>query len=192
MWKLLLLALPLVAAEWQVVEGLAPAKFERRGEVKIEGRRIELAPGAPMSGVTASAFAPRINYEVRFEATRVKGNDFFASLTFPYQGSHATWVNGGWGGDIVGISSVDNWDASENETRTYFNFENGRKYKFRIEVREGRIRTFIDEQMVVDLAVNGRAISLRRGMDVTVPFTLFTYNTAAVIENVEYRVLASR
>lgn len=192
MWKLLLLALPLVGADWQAVEGWKPAKFPRQSEIKIEGRRIELPPGAPMTGVTASEFAPRINYEVRFEATRVKGNDFFCSLTFPYQGTHATWVNGGWGGDIVGISSVDNWDASENETRTYFNFENGRKYKFRIEVREGRIRTFIDEQMVVDLAVNGRAIGLRRGMDVTVPFTLFTYNTAAVIENVEYRVLASR
>src|ERR1039458_6583443 len=30
------------------------------------------------------------------------------------QGSFLTWINGGWGGSIVGLSSLDGNDASEN------------------------------------------------------------------------------
>ena len=84
-----------------------------------------------MTGITWTGEFPRSNYEVRFEAARLQGNDFFASLTFPVEDSFVTWVTGGWGGDIVGISSIDGWDASDNETRTYFNFENGRWYAMR-------------------------------------------------------------
>ena len=47
----------------------------------------------------------------------MKGGDFFATLTFPVDDSFCTFVTGGWGGDIVGLSSIDGWDASDNETR---------------------------------------------------------------------------
>jgi len=145
-----------------------------------------------MTGVTASDFKPRLNYEIRFEASRLKGNDFFASLTFPFNDSHATWVNGGWGGDIIGISSIDNWDASENETRAYFNFDNDRFYRFRIEVKATSIRAWIDDKLVVNLNINNRTISLRRGMDITTPLSFFSYNTASSIRKIEYRLLPTR
>jgi hypothetical protein len=145
-----------------------------------------------MTGVTNRNFKPTNNYEIRFEASRLKGNDFFASLTFPFNDSHATWVNGGWGGDIIGISSIDNWDASENETRAYFNFENDRFYRFRIEVKPATIRAWIDDKLVVDLKINNRTISLRRGMDITTPLSLFSYNTASSIRKIEYRLLPTR
>ncbi|MCX6613554.1 MAG: DUF1080 domain-containing protein, partial [Acidobacteria bacterium] len=109
-----------------------------------------------------------------------------------FNDSHATWVNGGWGGDIVGISSIDNWDASENETRAYFNFENERFYRFRIEVKAATIRAWIDDKLVVDLKINNRTISLRRGMDVTTPLSLFSYNSASSIRKIEYRLLPTR
>ncbi|MBM3762375.1 MAG: DUF1080 domain-containing protein [Acidobacteria bacterium] len=178
--------------DWQPLEAWKPTPFPKLTEPRIEGRRIELPPGAPMTGVTAKQFDLKSNYEIRFEAARVRGNDFFCSLTFPYGDSHATWVNGGWGGDIVGVSSIDNWDASENETRTYFTFEEGRFYRFRIQVTNGHIKTWIDDKLIVDLAVNGRTIGLRRGMGLTRPLSLFSYNTAATIRNVEYRSLPSR
>ena len=82
---------------------------------------------------TRAGVFPKTNYEIRFEATRIKGGDFFASLTFPVGESHCTWVTGGWGGDIVGLSSLDGWDASDNETRTYYTFETSRWYAFRLQ-----------------------------------------------------------
>ena len=94
---------------------------------------------------------------------RVQGNDFFASLTFPVGDSFCTWVTGGWGGDIVGLSSIDGWDASDNETRSYFNFENGRWYALRLQVTDDRIMAWIDEQPIVDVDITGRAIGLRHG-----------------------------
>jgi hypothetical protein len=192
MMILLPLALLASASDWQSLSSWTPTPFDRGGIVQFEKDGILLAPGAPMTGITVKEFSPKINYEVRFEASRQRGNDFFASLTFPYLDSYATLVLGGWGGDIIGISSIDNWDASENETRAYFNFENERFYRIRIEVKEGRIRAWIDEKNVVDLAVNGRLISLRRGMAVTTPLSLFSYNTASRIRKIEFRTLANR
>ena len=87
---------------------------------------------------------------------RMQGNDFFASLTFPVGDSFATWVTGGWGGDIVGISSIDGWDASDNETRSYFNFENGRWYALRLQVTDDTIKAWIDDQPIVNVDIAGR------------------------------------
>lgn len=191
MFLFFLLAASLAAQTWQPIDSWTETAFPRHGKVTIEGGAIALDPGGPMTGVTHAEFKPRVDYEIRFEASRLKGNDFFASLTFPYEDSFATWVNGGWGGDIVGISSIDNWDASENETRAYFNFENDKVYRFRLQVTKTHIKAWIDDKPIVDLAIGGRAIGLRRGMDVTKPLTLFSYNTAARIRKVEYRLLAS-
>jgi hypothetical protein len=190
MWLALLLLL--AAEDWKPLDGWKAVDFPRAGAVRVENGELRLEPGAPMTGITWAGFGAKASYEVRFEAARQKGNDFFASLTFPYEESHATWVNGGWGGDIVGVSSIDGWDASENETRTYFTFEPGRYYKFRLEVDAGRIRCHIDDKLVVDLKVNGRTIGLRRGMDVTRPLSLFSYNTGASVRKLEWRAKESR
>lgn len=189
---LLLFSLAALAQDWLPIRDWKATAFPNAGAVRWDKSSVILNPGSPMTGITAPDFKPKLNYEIRFSARRTAGNDFFCSLTFPYGESFATWVNGGWGGDIVGISSIDNWDASENETRTYFRFENGRDYRFRIEVREGSIRTFIDDRIVVDLAINGRTIGLRRGMGPTTPLSIFSYNSGAEIRDVTYRLLSSR
>ena len=92
------------------------------------------------------------------------GNDFFASLTFPVGDSFCTWVTGGWGGDIVGLSSLDGWDASDNETRTYFDFEKGRWYAFRLQVTPARITGWIDDKQIfnVEIAAARLACDLAR------------------------------
>src|SRR6185503_6509189 len=113
---------------------------------------------------------------------------FFASLTFPVGNSFATWVTGGWGGDIVGISSIDGWDASDNETRTYFNFENCRWYTFRLNVTEHRIQAWIDDQPVVNVEIRGRTISLRPGdIKLSAPFGFASYNSTGALRKIEYR-----
>ena len=133
---------------------------------------------------------PRSNYEVRFEATRAAGNDFFASLTFPVGDSFCTLVTGGWGGDIVGLSSIDGWDASDNETRTYYTFEVGQWYAFRVQVTDERIKVWIGDQLMVNAEIAGRSIGLRRGdIKLSAPFGFASYNTTGAIRKIEYRVL---
>lgn len=167
--------------------------FTGKGKVEVAAGSIHLLPGAPMTGVTWSAEFPKTNYEIRWEARRVQGNDFFSSLTFPVGGAFATWVTGGWGGDIVGMSSIDGWDASENETRSYFTFENGRWYSFRLEVRPDRVRAWIDSSQVFSVAVEGREISLRRGeINLSAPLGFAAYATRGEIRKIEYRTLTAR
>ncbi len=167
--------------------------FNASPEIRIENGAIILPHGNPLTGVTWSGAFPKVGYELRFEAVRRQGVDFFASLTFPAGGDFATWVLGGWGGDIVGISSIDGWDAADNETRSYFNFETDRWYAFRLQVTGDRIMAWIDGQRVVNVEILGRAISLRRGdIKLSAPLGFASYNTTGGIRKIEYRPLATK
>ncbi len=179
------------AGEWQALWGeWKETAFPRKGAVKVEGGEIVMSAGAPLTGVTWGGAFPKMNYEIRFEGMRRAGGDFFASLTFPVGESFATLVTGGWGGDIVGVSSIDGWDASDNETRNYFTFETGKWYSMRVEVTPGRIRAWIGEERVVDLAIQGREIGLRRGdIGLSSPLGFASYNTTGAVRGVAYRVL---
>ncbi len=188
---LLLLTATLTAQDWRPVTGWQETNFTGHGPARFEKDVIYLDLGAPMTGVTRAADFPKTNYEIRYEAARLHGGDFFASLTFPVGDSHCTWVTGGWGGDIVGLSNIDGWDASDNETRSYFTFETGRWYAFRIQVTPATIRVWIDEQSVVNVPIAGRKIDLRRGeMNLSTPLGFASYNTAGGIRKVEYRPMA--
>jgi hypothetical protein len=188
---LLLLTATLTAQDWRPVTGWQETKFTGHGVARVEKDAIFLDPGAPMTGVTRAAAFPKTDYEIRYEAARLKGGDFFASLTFPVGDSHCTWVTGGWGGDIVGLSNIDGWDASDNETRSYFTFETGRWYAFRIQVTGASIRVWIDEQSVVNVPIAGRKVDLRRGeMNLSTPLGFASYNTAGGIRKIEYRPLS--
>ncbi len=187
----LVIAVATAAQDWQPLTGWQETKFTGHGKSRVENGVITLDPGAPMTGVTRPGTFPKTNYEIRFEATRIKGGDFFASLTFPVGDSHCTWVTGGWGGDITGLSSIDGWDASDNETRTYFTFETARWYAFRLQVTNTHIKAWIDEKQIINAPIAGREISLRRGeMNLSAPLGFASYNTAGSIRKVEYRPLA--
>lgn len=183
-------------AAWQpmfdgkTLEGWTSAGFTNPGELKVEDGAMVLKFGHPLTGANYTRPTPKTDYEVRFEARRINGNDFFASLTFPVGESHATWVLGGWGGDIVGISSIDNWDASENETRSYYNFENGRWYRFRLHVTTERLQAWIDDERVVDVNIAGREVGLRPGpIKFSLPFGFAAYNATGALRKIEYRRL---
>jgi tripeptide aminopeptidase len=172
------------------LQGWKRTPFSGGGEVRTEDGTIILQAGAPMTGVTWTESFPKSNYEVRYEGTRLKGGDFFASLTFPAGDSFGTLVLGGWGGDIVGFSSIDGWDASDNETRSYFTFETGRWYTIRLEVTDERIKAWIDQQPAVDINITGRSIGLRPGeIKLSAPFGFASYNTTGAIRNIAYRLL---
>ena len=171
--------------------GWREVAFNNHGPVRVVDGALVLEAGKPMTGVNwTGAALPKTDYEFRFEAKRVQGNDFFASVTFPVGDSFCTWVLGGWGGDIVGLSSIDGWDASDNETRSYFTFENGRWFAMRLQVTDKRISAWIDNKRVIQADIEGRTIGLRPGdTKLTTPFGFFSYGTTGAVRKVEYRPL---
>jgi len=189
-------AAPPKTGEWQSLfdgkslRGWRETPFTGRGQVRIENGTILLGSGKPMTGVTWTGSFPRSNYEIRFEGARLEGSDFFASMTFPVQDSFCTWVTGGWGGDIVGLSSLDGWDASENETRSYFDFEKGRWYALRLRVTDDRITAWIGDERIADVVITGRSVGLRFGeIELSAPFGFASYATTGGLRKIEYRLL---
>ena len=94
--------------------------YAGHGEVKLDGNgSVSLEFGIALTGIHWTGKPlPRVNYEIQWEALKEMGTDFFGSLTFPYKQNHATLILGGWGGALVGISCIDGFDASENESST--------------------------------------------------------------------------
>ena len=167
--------------------------FAGKGDVRIdENGSLVLEMGAELSGVhwKGKTELPKINYEVTLQAKRTMGSDFFCGLTFPFQESHATLILGGWGGSLIGISSLDDFDASENETGDAYVFEDKKWYDVRLRVTEEKLQVWLDDKMVIDTDVEGRKVSMRFGeIEMSVPFGICTYATTGVIRDVKIKKL---
>jgi hypothetical protein len=172
------------------LEGWKETPFTSRGKVEVKDGMIVLGAGY-MTGINWAGKFPTSGYEVRFEAMRISGSDFFASITFPVKDSFCTWINGGWGGSLVGLSSLDGNDASENETSTSHEFVNGRWYAFRLQVTASAIRGWIDGAQFIEADIAGRRVDLRPGdIELSVPLGFASYSTVGGIRKIEYRLLS--
>ncbi len=182
--------------EWQsmfdgkTLKGWKETPFSGRGKVTVEDGTIRLGRGV-MTGVNWTGWFPKYNYEVRMEAARLQGGDFFAGITFPVFDTFCSWINGGWNGGVVGLSSLDSYDASENETSQYMQFETGRWYALRFEVTDRHIAAWIDGEQIIYVELAGRTIELRPGeIELSKPFGIASYSTTAGLRKIEYRLLA--
>lgn len=173
------------------LKGWRETPFSGRGKVQVENETIVLGKGF-LTGITWTGDFPKFNYEVRMEAMRAAGSDFFAGITFPVHDSFCSWINGGWGGMVVGLSSLDDMDASENDTSTRRNFESGRWYAFQLRVTEARIQAWIDGEAVIDAYIGHRDVGLRPGeIELSAPFGIASYSTVARLRKIEYREIPS-
>jgi len=186
---------PAPASEWRPMfdgkslAGWKESPFVARGKVSVEKGQIILGNGY-MTGVTWTKPFPTANYEIRYQASRIQGNDFFGAVTFPVHDSFCTFVNGGWGGMVVGLSSLDLMDASENDTMVLMSFTSGRWYSFRVRVTDDTIEVWIDDERVIFVSVRGREVGLRPGeIEHSKPLGFASYRTVAALRNIEYRVL---
>jgi hypothetical protein len=171
------------------LKGWKETAFTGHGTVKVEDGAIVIGKGY-MTGVSFTGPFPKSNYEIRMEAQRADGNDFFAGITFPVNDSFLTWINGGWGGKMVGLSSLDGNDASENETSTLRDFARGRWYRLWLAVTPDRVRAWIDEQLVIDVNVADREVGLRPGeIEMSKPLGIASYNTVSKVRKIEWRPL---
>lgn len=168
---------------WTVVGGAGS------GEVVVRDGAIVLERGEPLTGIVWAGDFPRIDYEVTLQAMRVEGSDFFSAITFPVAEAFATLVIGGWGGGVVGLSSLEGADASENETRRYLAVEDGRWYPVRLRVTQERIEVWIDGEQFVDLPHQDRLLSVRLEMLANRPFGIASWMTTGAIRDVKVKEL---
>ena len=173
--------------------GWKESDFFGAGKVTVENGVITIGYGA-LTGInwaTSSPPFPPTGYEVRIEAARLKGSDFFAGITFPVRDSFCTWINGGWGGEVVGLSSINGADASMNETTFTRTFELGRWYSLRLRVTPTTISAWIDDELAFELALDKKWIALREGdIDRSIPFGIAAYSTVAGVRKIEWRPVA--
>lgn len=171
---------------WKVTE------FGGEGEVTVNDKQLMIDTGSPLSGVNFTGKTPKTNYEVELDAMRVNGSDFFCGLTFPVKKDPCSLILGGWGGGVIGLSSINGMDASENETTNYMEFKNGKWYKIRLRVLDHRIQAWIDNKEIVDQDITDRKIGIRIEVELSKPFGIATYETRAALRNIRVRKLTEK
>jgi hypothetical protein len=189
-------ATPHPAAQWQslfdgkTLKGWKLTDFGGHGEVKVEDGRIVLGAGNDITGVNYTGETPKMNYEVELEASRIEGSDFFCGLTVPYGDVCCTFVVGGWGGTLVGLSSINEDDASENETTQFKKFEKGHWYRIRMRMTPEKIEAWIDDDQMVNVTTKGKKIGMRAGeIELSEPFGIASFRTDAALRNIKLRRL---
>jgi hypothetical protein len=181
---------PLALFDGKTLDGWKKTDFAHPGEVKVEDGAIVLAAGRPMTGITSTREdLPTTDYELTYEAMRLTGNDFFAATTFPVGKSFITLVNGGWGGNVTGLSSLDGMDASENETGRYLKYQDKTWYRFRVRVTDEVIRAWVDDKQVAKVNYQGRKVGTRIETRANQPLGFATWETGGAIRKVEVRKL---
>ena len=154
------------------------------------GRRHHPGPGKDLTGITWGGPAlPTTNYELTLQARRLEGRDFFAGMTFPVGDSFCSLILGGWGGTIVGLSSIDGIDASENSTSQSIDFELQRWYRVRIRVTPEKIESWLDDKQIVDLPLKNRQIGVRIEVEPSQPLGMASWRTKGALRDIRLRRL---
>ena len=165
-------AAPFEGEGWQslfdggTLTGWRETKFSGRGEVEIHDGLLFMKMGDPFTGINWTNEFPNMSYEIALDAMRVSG----------------------WGGGLVGVSSLDGMDASENETTKYVTFRQGHWYRIRMRVTQDRLEAWIDQEKLVDVVTTGKKISLRPGeIEESKPFGLACWQTSAALRHIKMR-----
>ncbi len=180
-----------VLFDGKTLDGWKKTDFYHAGEVKVDDGRIVLAAGDSMTGITTTRQdLPTTDYELTYEAMRLTGDDFFAAATFPVGKSYITLVNGGWGGHVTGLSSLDGQDASENETTGSFKYQEKTWYRFRVRVTGEVIRCWVGDKQVIAVTHKEKHVGTRVETCANEPLGFATWKTAGALRNIEIRALS--
>jgi hypothetical protein len=143
-----------------------------------------------LTGITTTRTdLPKVDYELRYDAMRLTGVDFFAAATFPVGSSYITLVNGGWGGNVTGLSSLNGMDASENETTQAIPYKNKTWYHFRVRVTDSVIRCWVDDKEIIAIDYRERRVGTRLETRSNEPLGFATWETGGALRNIEVRRL---
>jgi len=169
---------------WKVTE------YGGQGAVTPENGALRVGMGNPLSGIHWSGVeCPRTNYEFGLEAMKIDGSDFFCGIIFPVGKESCSFIAGGWGGGVTGLSSVDAMNASENETTTHRSYAKNRWYLFRLRVTPEKIEVWIDKDKVVDLDLSNRHLSVHPSVELACPLGIANFSTTSLFRNVTLKKL---
>ncbi|MGK7397694.1 MAG: 3-keto-disaccharide hydrolase [Candidatus Cyclobacteriaceae bacterium M3_2C_046] len=171
------------------LKGWKITNFGPQGPVEVLDSMMVLHIGDGLTGVTWQDTFPQNNYEVYLQAQRLLGNDFFCGVTFPVQEGFCSLILGGWGGALVGISSIDGLDASENELTQYIRFEDNQWYDVRIRVVHDSIKVWLDQVQIIGFKKGNHELSVRNDIALAKPFGISAWSTRAGIRKVRYQML---
>lgn len=170
------------------LDGWEELSFGGEGDCEVKDGVLRMGAGDPMTGIAIDHDdLPKTDYEISLDARKIDGTDFFCCLTFPVAESHCSLIVGGWGGTLVGLSCINDADASTNGTRSIRKFETGQWYSIRVRVQPEKISTWIDDKQVIDQSIVGKKISLRNDVDLSKPLGLSSFQTIAEIKNVQLK-----
>ena len=178
----------LVIFNGKTLDGWIETDFYGKGKVNVKDGAIILGKGDILTGISYLNIDDLVwdNYEVTLEAMRMEGNDFFCGLTFPVKGSFCTLVLGGWGGSVVGLSSIDGYDAANNFTGDTRSFENNKWYNIRLRVSNDKIEAWINPMdKIVDFRIGTYKLSLRSEVEISAPLGIAAYQTVGAIRNIK-------
>jgi len=166
--------------------------FAAHGKVEAKKGTIALGEGTPFTGMVWTGDFPKEDFEVSVDAMRTGGIDIFCGLTVPVGKSHVTLVLGGWGDSVVGLSSVDDRNASDNETTKIMSFKNKKWYNVRMRVTKAKIEAWIDDKQVVDLKRKGHKFTIYEELRPIRPVGFFSWNTEAALKNIDMARLSKK
>ncbi len=171
------------------LDGWEITNFGPQGPVVVTDSSVLLVMGDGLTGITWEKDFPPANYEISLQAKRIDGNDFFCGLTFPVMDEHCTFIAGGWGGSVVGLSSIDSQDASGNFTTTSMAFDNGRWYNISVIVDNESIRCFIDNEEIIYAPVGEHNFSVRSEVNLSRPLGIASWMTTSALRDIRFREL---
>jgi len=173
----------------KTLDGWKITEYGTEGPVLVSDGKIVLNYGDGCTGITWEKDFPKVNYEVTLEAQKTSGNDFFCGITFPVNDDFCSLIVGGWGGAVVGLSSIDGNDAEHNSTRILKKFDKNVWYKIKLQVYGEKIMAWIDDEKLVDFNYAGHRLSLRAEVQLSKPFGLFTWETTGEIRDIRIQKL---
>ena len=167
------------------LKGWKISNFGGEGDCSIKNKILTIEAGYPMSGVTYTGKKlPKQNYEILLQARRTQGDDFFCGLTFPVGDSHCTFIAGGWGGGVTGLSCIDGLDANSNDTRKVIRYEMNRWYRFRLRVGQQHVQVWIDDKRVVNKNLEGHKVTLRNETLPSRPLGICNFQTESQFKDI--------
>jgi hypothetical protein len=175
------------------LDGWKSTPFVGEGKVFVRDGLIVMEKGEKLTGATyTKGDFPKRDYEVEIVARKLDGNDFFATTTFPVGDQHASFVVGGWGGTLVGLSSINGSDASENGLSKNKEFESKKWYTIKVRVGQKRVQAQIENEQFIDVDTSDVRLSVRFEVQPSRPFGVSTYDTIGEIKSVRVRPLTEK
>lgn len=171
------------------LEGWEITDFGSQGKVRREKDLLILEMGDPLTGLNLKKLGdfPKENFEIELECKRVEGNDFLCGLTFPVADEFCSFIAGGWGGGLVGLSSVNGFDASENSTASHAVLDNNKWYNFKVSVTQEFVIAWIDDKEVIRQERENNEFSTRIEVFASQPLGLCVFQSTVEVRNFRWR-----